>query len=432
MFNPIEPRVDQPSGRIRRRPSLGRIFFWSYLVGIPVVAVGAGVALLIASNQLDAAVQTYRSAVPCSAPTSTTCYTLVPGTLVKFTITRGKTGTTADMTLRLPDGTRSTWAKTNGQQENALRVGAPIRAEFYQGAITTVYLGAIGIQTKDSPVYKQSDMRLGAVLIPVLGLIIAAASFFTLRGQKQVMIGSLVAIDPTLPIVEQEALLRHALLADQPAEAPSVTAAAQTSVTLPFTLRPNPMPTGRPWWVGLVVGGIAVPLLLLRLRTPSSIGLPVLVIMVCAMLAGVFLHWRYRNGRRLVVDDLSVRRVNLFGAVRVVSRSDITRVACPIIMNFGMPAPEPRLLLLDGTGRCLLGLPRYYPTEDETAQLAAALRVPLDAKLATRLTASSRLRRAIPGAVSWPEAHPWLVSFALFVPIFVAICLFVWLLNGFK
>src|ERR1700687_5093951 len=216
MFNPIEPRVDQPSGRIRRRPSLGRIFFWSYLLGIPVVAVGAGVALLIASNQLDAAVQTYRSAVPCSASTSTACYTLVPGTLVKFTITRGKTGSTADMTLRLPDGTRSTWAKTNGQQEDALRVGAPIRAEFYQGAITTVYLGAIGIQTKDSPVYKQSDMRLGAVLIPVLGLIIAAASFFTLRGQKQVTVGSLMAIDPTLPIAQQEALVRHALLQDRP------------------------------------------------------------------------------------------------------------------------------------------------------------------------------------------------------------------------
>ena len=432
MFNPIEPRVDQPPGRIRRRPSLGRIFFWSYLLGIPVVAVGVGVALLIASNQLDAAVQTYRSAVPCSAPTSTACYTLVPGTLVKFTITRGKTGSTADMTLQLPDGTRSTWAKTNGQQENALRVGAPIRAEFYQGAITTVYLGAIGIQTKDSPVYKQSDMRLGAVLIPVLGLIIAAASFFTMRGQKRVTVGSLMAIDPTLPIAEQEALLRHALLRDQPAETPSLTAGPQPSVTLPFTLRPHPMPTGRPWWVGLIITAVGVPLLLLRMRTPAAIAQIALEVTVTAMLAAFVLHWLYRNRRRLVVDDLTVRRVNLFGFSRAVSRTDVARLAFPSVYSFATRGLEPRILLLDASGRCLLRLRHYYSTDEEAAQLAATLRVPLDTKLTGRLASASRLRKTIPGAVSWPEAHPYPVMAALTLPMLALVSLIVWVLNGFK
>jgi hypothetical protein len=237
MFSAIESHAQPPTGRRRHRPSIGRIFYWSYLLGVPLVAISVGVALLIASNQLDAAVQSYRNAPPCPAPTATACYALASGTLVKFTITHGKTGDTADMTLQLPDGTMSTRAKTNGQQEDALHVGAPIRAEFYQGTITAVYLGAVAIQTKDSPVYKQSDMRLGALLIPTLGLVIAAVSIFTLRGERQLAVGSL-------------------------AQTPSVTRGAQPSVTLPFTLRPRPMPTGRPWWVALIAVAIGVPLLL--------------------------------------------------------------------------------------------------------------------------------------------------------------------------
>jgi hypothetical protein len=174
MFNPIEPHVDETSGQTRRWPSLGRIFFLSYALGIPLLAVGVGIALLIASNQLDSAVQTYRNAGPCpSAPTSTPCYTMVAGTLVTFSTSRGKSGDTTDMTLELPDGARSTWAKTSWQQEDALHVGAPAQAKFYQGALTTVYVGGVGIQTKDNPIYKQGDMRLAAVIIPVLGLIIA-------------------------------------------------------------------------------------------------------------------------------------------------------------------------------------------------------------------------------------------------------------------
>lgn len=434
MFSPVEPTAEQPSGRTRRRLSIGRIVHWSFLLGIPLAGFAGGIALLIASNQLDAAVQTYRSAVPCrGGATSTPCYTVVRATLVKSTITRGKTGDTADMTLQLPDGIRSTWAKTNWQQEDALHVGAPILAKFYQGAMTAVYLGPVGIETKDSPVYKQSDMRLGAVLIPTLGLIIAAATFFTMRGQRHVTVGSLVAIDRTLPIAEQEKLLRRALTQGPLPETSMSTAISQPAgAMLPFTLRPHPIPTGRPWWVGLIIVGLAVPLFLLRMRTPSSIAQLVLAATVAALLVAVVLHWLYRNRRMLVVDDFSVRRVNLFGFSRVVSRTDVARLECPIFSSYGMSASEPRLLLLDASGRCLLGLRRYYATDEEAAQLAAALRVPFDPKLATRLTSASQLRRTIPGAASWPEAHPYWISLLLLLPIFVAVCLFVWVLNGFQ
>jgi hypothetical protein len=432
MFNPVEPSAEQPSGRTRRRLSIGRILYWSLLLGIPLAGIAGGIALLIASNELDAAVQTYRNAVPCrSALTTSACYTTVPGTLAKFSITRGKTGDTADMTLQLPDGMRLTWAKTNWQQEDALHVGAPIQAKFYQGAITAVYLGAIGIEAKDSPVYKQSDMRLGAVLIPTLGLIIALASFFTLRGQRQVTVGSLVAIDRTLPIAEQEALLGHALSQDQPAETP-VPRGAQPFVTLPFMFRPHPMPTGRPWWVAPLVVAIAVPLLLLRSRTPASIAQIVLAVTGVGIVAGAVLHWLYRNRRMLVADDLSVRRVNLLGFSRVVSRSDIARLAFPLVSSFALPSLEPRLLLVDGSGRCILSLRRYYPTDEEAVQLAAVLRVPLDMNLAKRLTSAARLRRTIPGAVSWSEAHPILMSVLVTPPVLVLIVLFIWVLDGFR
>jgi len=434
MFSPVEPTADQPSGRTRRRLSVGRIFYWSFLLGIPLAGIGGGIALLIASNQLDAAVQTYRNAVPCrSALTTTACYTAVPGTLVKISITRGKTGDTADMTLQLQDGTRSTWAKTNWQQEDALHVGAPIWVKSYQGAITAVFLGAVGIETKDSPVYKQSDMRLGAILIPTLGLIIAAATLFIMRGQRQVTVGTLVAIDRTLPIAEQEALLRRALMGEQAVQPTGGTAESQpVGVTLPFILRPHSMPTGRPWWVAPIAVAIAVPLLLLRSRTPASIAQVVLAVTVAGIVLGIVLHWLYRNRRMLVVDDLTVRKMNLFGFSRVVSRSDIARLAFPLLSSFAIPTLEPRLLLVDATGRCLLGLRRYYPTDDEAVQLAAVLRVPLDMNLAKRLTSASRLRRTIPAAVSWSEAHPILMSVLVTPPVLVVIVLFIWVVDGFK
>jgi hypothetical protein len=433
MFNPVEPRVDDPSGRTRRRPSIGRIVYWSFLLGIPLAGFAGGIALLIASNQLDAAVQTYRNAGPCRGVTAIGCYTTVPGTLAKFSITRGKTGDTADMTLQLQDGTRSNWAKTNRQQEDALHIGAPILAKFYEGAITAVYLGAIGIETKDSPVYKQSDMRLGAVLIPTLGLIIAAATFFTLRGQRQVTVGSLVAIDRTLPIAEQEALLRRALLGEHAVQPTGATAdSLPVGVTLPFILRPHPMPTGRPWWVAPIAVAIAVPLLLLRNRTPAPIAQVALAVTVAGIVIGIVLHWLYRNRRMLVVDDSSVRRMNLFGFSRVVSRSDIARLAFPLVSSFALPSSEPRLLLLDTGGCCLLGLRRYYPTDEEAVQLAAVLRVPLDMNLAKRLTSASRLRRTIPAAVSWSEAHPILMSVLVTPPVLLVIVLFIWVLDGFN
>jgi hypothetical protein len=184
--------------------------------------------------------------------------------------------------------------------------------------------------------------------------------------------------------------------------------------------------------VGLIAAGITVPLLLLRMRTPGSIAQVVLWATVAAMAAAVVLHWLYRNRRMLVVDDLSVRRVSMFGAARVVSRSDIARVACPIVMSFGWPVAEQRLLLLDAGGRCVLGLRRYYSTDEEAAQLAAALRVPLDNRLANSLTTPSRLRRAIPGAVGWSEAHPFMLTGLLIPPSMAAIVFVIWVLNGFK
>src|SRR5437879_10731161 len=98
---------------------------------------------------------------------------------------------------------------------------------------------------------------------------------------------------------------------------------------LPCILRPHPIPTGRPWWVSLVVVAIGVPLLLLEIGTPGVIAEVVLAVAVAGIAAGVLLHWLYRNRRMFAVNESSVRRVDLFGFSRVISRSDIARVACP-------------------------------------------------------------------------------------------------------
>ncbi len=419
---------------VRGRPSFGRILFWSYILGIPLIAVGAGVVMLIASSRLDAAVQTYRSARLCpTASTSDACFTLVPGTLVSFKITRGKTGDTADMTLRLPTGTVSTWAMTSWTQEDALHVGVPLRAKVYQAAISAIYVGDTGIETKDSPLYKQGNLREGAVIVPILGLAIGAGSYWAIRRRNRPGPVSIKMIDATLPIAEQEMLLRQALALDQPDTTRELAAGSRPiTVNLPMTLRPRRIPAGYPWWVALIVAGIGVPSLVLRMRMPGSIAHVVIAATLMAMLVGVILHWLYRNRRMLVVDDMSVRRVNLFGMSRSVSRTEISSLAFPVIISSNARVPdEPRLLILDATGSCLMRLTRYYPTDDDAAQLAAALRVPLQAD-SSRSTTASQLRRTIPGAVSWPEAHPYLASLVLLPPILVAMGFFVWMLNGFK
>ena len=240
-------------------------------------------------------------------------------------------------------------------------------------------------------------------------------------------------IDTTLPIADQEMLLRQALALDQPDTPRELAGASRRfAVNLPMTLRPRAAPAGYPLWVGLIVTGIGVPSLLLRMRTPGSIAQIMIGATAVAMLAATVLHWLYRHRRMVVVDDMSVRRVNLFAATRVISRSDIASLAFPIITSSNARVPdEPRLLILDATGRCLMGLKRYYPTDDDAAQLVAALRVPLPANSGRRTTAS-QLRRTIPGGVSWIEAHPYLTSLVLLPPILVAAGLFVWMLNGFK
>ncbi len=273
-------------------------------------------------------------------------------------------------------------------------------------------------------------MRLGAIVIPLLGLTIAVVTFITLRAKKPLKLGPIPTIDPTLPVEEEVRLLRHAVLGVQPAETPAGSQAS--GVTLPFVLRPHPIPTGRPWWVSLIGVAIFVLLLLLQFRTPGSIAQVVLVATVTGMVAGVVLHWLYRNRRMLVVDDFTVRRVNLFGLSRVVPRSDVARLAFPTVYSLAIRGVEPRLLLLDASGRCLLRLPRYYSTDEEAAQLAASLRVPLDAKLGSGFASASRLRKTIPGAVSWAEAHPDLLTAALILPMLALVSLIVWVLNGFK
>lgn len=373
--------------------------------------------MLVASSQLDAAVATYRAAGVCpAASTPAPCYRLAPGTLVSFSISRGKWGDWTNLVVQLADGNVSTYARTTWAQEDALHPGVALRARIYQGKITSIYVGATGIETKESPIYQQGDLRKGAVFIPVAGLAISAVALLALRRGKRSR------------LAKQE-MLRQTL-AEPTGDTSRLTASSSVSVILPLTLRPHPIPTGRPWWMGLIVVGIAIPSLLLRMRTPGFIAKVILAATVVGLLAGVLLHWMYRHRRMLIVDDFTVRFVNLWGLSRVISRVEIAGLAFPVIVSLSAPN-EPRLLLLDAAGRCLLSLKRYYPSNDDVAQLAAALRVRLDAKRSRPMLAS-HLQREIPGAVSWPEAHPFLMLLALLPPILAAVGLFVWMLNGFK
>ena len=149
-------------------------------------------------------------------------------------------------------------------------------------------------------------------------------------------------------------------------------------------------------------------------------------------LVGVVLHSLYIRNRRVVVDDLNVTQVDLWGRQRSVARPEISRIAISTLSSFSTGLGlEPRILLLANNGRCLMALPRYHIPGAQASELAAVLRVPVDSGM-PRILSRKEMGREFPGSLTWTERHVVLVNLLLAPATLALLVLFVWAANGFK
>jgi hypothetical protein len=235
-------------------------------------------------------------------------------------------------------------------------------------------------------------------------------------------------IDPNLPrAVQEQALRRQFGLVPGPAPAvpPSV------SVALPYTLRPQPAASARPWWISPVVVVVMFPMLTFRFRAPAIVTLLTVALSAALALTLVVLHWLYTHNRRLVVDDINVSRFDMWGRATVVPRTEIQRLALRTIpAGVSSRAPdERRLLLVGGDGRARLVIPRYNLSYEQASQMAAILRIPIDPSW-DRRAGRRALAREIPDSNTWYERHPISTTIVPTIALLALAALFVWAING--
>ena len=398
----------------------------------PIGMIAVGVVLLGKSASSEAAANAYRAAPPCSATVaSASCFTLERGIITRAEVSHGKSGDTTDLDIRLVGRTESTWVSTSFAAEDALQVGIPVTVKLYHGQITLVTLPGFRLTARDNPTRVQQDERLGGYLFIGIGVLFGSALPIAWLKNRKRPTGY---INLGLPVSTRETQLRQQLASRFGLPDPaSAEALSPTSVVLPYTLRPQAAPrSGRSWWIAPIALVVGFPLIALRLRAPALVVLVTLVISASAASIGVVLHSLYIRNRRVVVDDLNVTQVDLWGRQRSVARPEISRIAISTLSSFSTGLGlEPRILLLANNGRCLMALPRYHIPGAQASELAAVLRVPVDSGM-PRILSRKEMGREFPGSLTWTERHVVLVNLLLAPATLALLVLFVWAANGFK
>jgi hypothetical protein len=411
---------------------VGMLLF-ALLALIPLALLVGGGILLFNSFTVESAARAYRAAPPCvSAPAVRDCYKVESGTIAAASIRRGRGGDTTTLDINLPEGRKSTWVSTSWAAEDALTVGSVVSVKLYHDQITVVALPGFLLVARDNPARVQKDFRLAGLLLIGMGALLAVmlgVSVWRSRGKRPPGY-----IDPNLPPAEQEKELRRQLgLASTPWADPAVPAVpAPVPVMLPLTLRPQPISTGRPWWLAALVVMFGFPSIALRMRAPQSVLVGTIIVSAALALAVVAFHLLYTHNRRLVVDDINITLFDLWGRQRVVARSEIQRIALRTIISFSARVPDERRMLLVGAdGSCLLPVPKYNLSYDDASQLAAVLRIPIDSPRERRVLRGA-LKREIPGSLTWYERHMMSVTIVSLVAILGATFLFIWAASGFR
>ena len=261
---------------------------------------------------------------------------------------------------------------------------------------------------------RSGDLLATGVITVIVGVVMAApGTIFFVRRRRRVLRhrpdeGNRILDYPQqAPANDSETSQDDDPIFGAPAVPPPV------AVILPYSIHSRPW-NSRPWWLApvfVVVYGVS---LLVRRHlggVPLAFGVSLSVAIAVAVSA---LQLAYLYRRRVVVDDLNVSYINMFGRETTVPRAVVEQIALRTV--FSRAGHEERLFFLGGDGACVLRVPRFGMTYDEASSLAAILRIPIDPTWEWPTTLDA-LPSDIPASTTWSERNRLLFGVVLMIPI---------------
>jgi hypothetical protein len=419
---------------------LGRgrpVFYWwglhaALYVGIAVALglIALGAVLIKTSLGAEAEATAYRAAQPCTSVATTGCYLTEQGTVTSSDVTHANDGDRTNLEILVLGQTWSTWVATSSAAEDALQPGRSVMVQLYNDKITLVSVVDFNLTARDNPIRVAQDERLGGLLFVVIGLVLGGVCAVTLWRWHQRPPLWLSLLSPRG--LDTASLI--AAVGNNPGFIKMQTVSAPfREVPRPYTVRPQPSTsTGSPWWMAPVALAVGFPWIALRYGAPMQVLAITVIAGVTAAMLVVVIHTMYARNRRLVVDELDVTQVNMWGQKTIRSRSEIARVGLPTLRSFATrPILEPRVVMVGHDGQLVLSLPHYFLSSAQAADLAAAVQAPFDPSM-NQMMSRRTMERQWPGSVTWFERHIVLITVVL-VPVLCAFgVFFVWAIDGFK
>lgn len=272
----------------------------------------------------------------------------------------------------------------------------------------------------DTPLATRDMIAGGAFLVLTGGVfMIPGAIFFLRRRRKQGQPRKRLDEETLLALAETPSITPEKWVAvaagseslDQLFGAPAVP--PPVSVTLPLSVHSRPW-SRRAWWLlPLVLFAAPAWAVLQGSRIGGALFLYTLASVGIAMVAGI-LQYLYVYRRQIVIDDLNVTYINMFGRAKSVSRGEVTRIALRTLRY--RAGSQDRMFFLGLSGECILRVARFGIPYEEASHLAAVLRVPIDPTW-HRPTTFKTLYTEFVGAATWSERHQFLYGLLVMIPI---------------
>ena len=265
------------------------------------------------------------------------------------------------------------------------------------------------------------DMIFGGVFLVLTGgvFMIPGAIFFLRRRRKQGRPRKRLDEETLLALAETPSITPAKLGAvaagteslDQLFGAPVVP--PPVPVRLPFSVHSRPW-NRRAWWLlPLVLFAAPAWAVLQGYRIGGALFLYTLASVGIGMGVGI-LQYFYVYRRQMVIDDLNVVYINMFGRAKRVSRGEVTRIALRALRY--RSGSQDRMFFLGLGGECILRVARFGIPYEEASYLAAVLRVPIDPTW-DRPSTLKTLYTEFVGAATWSERHQFLYGLAVMTPI---------------
>jgi hypothetical protein len=126
---------------------------------------------------------------------------------------------------------------------------------------------------------------------------------------------------------------------------------------------------------------------------------------------------------RIVVTDKDFGQTTMLGATRLWPKASVARVVSVMVLYSGSGVPAPQWLVLDADGNRLMLLNPHVWQPSDLEALTRMLGVPVE-DMGQRPVKAGELRRRLPRAVPWWQAHTALLGMVSAVVVIAALAPF--------